>query len=178
MGTSAWNCSISGHKRWLLIPPDEHLTKKFVRGKHLIQPGEDDEASNYFHYILPRLKKTEGTRIKFIEGIQYPGDTIFVPGNWWHAVYNLDDTVAITQNYLNEANFPKVWPRLRKGRKKLSVLFLEKLRLFKPHLYAQATARNERDGFVMWDKRPQYRKYDEGGEKNAETGNSFFNFFI
>jgi hypothetical protein len=31
--------------------------------------GEDDEAINYFDFILPRLKESEGTRLKMIEGI-------------------------------------------------------------------------------------------------------------
>ena len=100
LGTSAWNCSLSGHKRWILMPPESHLDKKFVRGKHLEKKEEDDEAIQYFDLILPRLKKMEGPegtgKIKYIEGIQYPGDTIFVPGNWWHGVLNLDDTIAIT----------------------------------------------------------------------------------
>ena len=58
-----------------------------------------------------------------------------MPGNWWHGVLNLDDTIAITQNFANEGNFDKVWLRTRKGRKKLSVKFLELLRINKPHLY-------------------------------------------
>jgi histone arginine demethylase JMJD6 len=60
LGTSAWNTSIQGHKRWILIPPGPGITKKFVRGKHLMQKGEDDEAIQYFDFIWPRLKAAEG----------------------------------------------------------------------------------------------------------------------
>ena len=56
LGTSAWNASVCGHKRWLLIQPGPGITKPLVRGKHLISEEEDDEAINYFDYILPRLK--------------------------------------------------------------------------------------------------------------------------
>jgi histone arginine demethylase JMJD6 len=69
LGTSAWNTSVMGHKRWLLIAPDPNITKSLVRGRHLIEKGEDDEAIHYFDFILPRLKEKEGHRLKLIEGI-------------------------------------------------------------------------------------------------------------
>ena len=69
LATSAWNASIMGHKRWVLIPPSPDLTKKFVRGRHLMSKDEDDEAIHYFDFVLPRLKATEGHRLTIIEGI-------------------------------------------------------------------------------------------------------------
>lgn len=108
------------------------------------------------------MKKAEGPEGSgklqtIIEGVQYPGETIFVPGNWWHAVLNLDLTVAITQNFVNYGNFERVWLRTRKGRKKLSVNFLAKLKIHKPDLYEKAVALNTRDGFVMWNEREDFK---------------------
>ena len=44
-----------------------------------------------------------------------------------------------------------MWLKTRKDRQKLSIKFLEQLRLKYPHLYDQAVQLNERDNFVMWD---------------------------
>ncbi len=83
------------------MPPEPFVTEKSVRGEYLRKPEEDDEAIQYFNLILPRLKaaesaKKEDERMTFIEFIQEPGDTVFVPSNWWHGVLKLDDTVAVT----------------------------------------------------------------------------------
>ena len=74
-----------------------------------------------------------------------------MPSDWWHGVLNLDLTIAVTQNFVNKGNFERVWNRTRKGRKKLSVRFLEKLKEKEPEMYKIAISMNERDDFVMWD---------------------------
>jgi len=90
---------------------------------------------------LPRLKAA-GDLKDYIECIQYPGETMFVPGPWWHGVLNLDDTIAITQNYSNEANFHRVWPCTRVDRKKLACRWLRKLKKHHPSAYKMALEMN------------------------------------
>lgn len=72
--------------------------------------GADDPLLqiNYFVDILPRIRRKYRDSIEMYEFIQYPGETVFVPGGWWHAVLNLEDSVAITQNFCSRNNFEKV----------------------------------------------------------------------
>lgn len=84
----------------MLFPPD--IPKCVVKGKglavqKLIDPEDLDEAIDYFLYALPKLIEVEGAdNLKLMMCVQGPGETIFVPGGWWHAVLNLDHTAALT----------------------------------------------------------------------------------
>ena len=53
---------------------------------------------------------------------------MFVPGGWWHAVINLDDTMAVTQNVMTHNNFDAVWRSIRSERRKFAERFLTMLR--------------------------------------------------
>ncbi|KAK9810680.1 hypothetical protein WJX73_010262 [Symbiochloris irregularis] len=83
--TSAWNALLSGRKRWALLPPDSrppmtHLT-----------------SLQWFLEVYPTLPADFG----LIEAVQRPGETIHVPGGWWHIVLNLDQlSIAVTQNFV------------------------------------------------------------------------------
>jgi histone arginine demethylase JMJD6 len=88
LGTSAWNALISGHKRWVLFPPGTD--------KSIVDPKlKDDEASTWFTNVYPKfIQKNEngitlGEKLGMIDLIQKPGETVFVPGGWYHLVMNL-----------------------------------------------------------------------------------------
>ena len=168
LGTSAWNTLLFGIKRWVLFPPQ--VPKSIVKGRRLILPNEDDEAIHYFTTILPRIKRKAAAsggkgdyhNFECYEFTQYPGETVFVPHGWWHAVMNVTHTVGVTQNYCSRRNFDEVWIQTRSGRKKMACSWLRRLQEHYPDLARRAKALNRRDRFVMWEDDPdaqrRYRK--------------------
>lgn len=122
LGTSSCVTTIQGHKRWLLIPPGPGITKEYLCGKRGILP------ITYFDNSWPKLKNDEnninGKLPLVIECIQYPGETMFIPGGWWYAVLNLGDTISIKEKFCNIANFDRVWYNMRKYRKVLAYKWL------------------------------------------------------
>lgn len=84
---------------------------------------------NYFVDLLPRIRRKYRDSIKIYEFIQYPGDTVFVPGGWWHAVLNLEDSVAVTQNFCSRNNFEKVSARAAKCSRGRFALFVTSIKM-------------------------------------------------
>ncbi|XP_062211453.1 lysine-specific demethylase JMJ21 isoform X2 [Phragmites australis] len=101
--TSAWNTLLCGRKRWALYPPGR------VPGGVTVHVSDEDgdvdietpTSLQWWLDIYPNLAENE----KPLECTQLSGETIFVPSGWWHCVLNLETTVAVTQNFVNQSNF-------------------------------------------------------------------------
>ena len=165
LATSAWNALILGHKRWALLPPETptrlvkppgvereaatwfravlprlrvlHL-RKHGANKSLDVPDadSDDVASS-----LPPLTEEDVTSFTELhECIQHPGDVLYVPHGWHHAVLNGPDdfSVAVTQNYVSTANFTDAYAICMKKRPKMTKRWLTGLETARPDLAVAA----------------------------------------
>ena len=135
LATSAWNALCCGRKRWVLIPPC--VPRAAVKPKNIPDPSE---AVSWFTHVLPQCLAPDWPHGRVLQCIQQPGEIMFVPAGWWHAVLNLDHTLAVTQNVTTPANFQAAWRHTRVARPKLSTKWLTALRAQRPELAAQADA--------------------------------------
>ncbi|GES79792.1 F-box protein At5g06550 [Rhizophagus clarus] len=107
--TSAWNAVIKGSKKWIMYPPD------------ILPPGvftSADEAEvtspiSIMEWYLNFYKETQKSKPRPLEGVCKAGEIIFVPNGWWHMVINLEDSIAITQNFVGTWNLKNVLLFLR-----------------------------------------------------------------
>ncbi|KAI5958833.1 hypothetical protein KGF57_002267 [Candida theae] len=115
--TSAWNVAIQGRKLWVMIPPGiqppgvstddeesevtspvgiaEWVISGFYNDVFKINCGGDSVSAAAANTI-PQV------------GITFPGECMYVPAGWWHLVINIDDSIAITQNFVPQSKIPHV----------------------------------------------------------------------
>eukprot|EP00850_Spirogloea_muscicola_P016123 SM000128S26256 [mRNA] locus=s128:406426:412790:- [translate_table: standard] len=104
--TSAWNALTAGKKRWALYPPGRVPPGVTVQVDEVAGEVDFDGPTSlqWWLEVYPCLRPED----RPLECTQVSGEVIFVPSGWWHCVLNLEDSVAVTQNYVNESNLEAV----------------------------------------------------------------------
>ena len=167
LATSAWNALISGRKRWALYPPGT-MDKATIKPRGI---GLDGESVTWFNVMYPRTLTAEWKSKGLpppIDVIQHPGEIMFVPDGWWHAVLNLDHTMAVTQNFSTTARFDAVWRITRRARPKMSIKWLAKLRSVRPDLAAIADAQPRRSELSAGEQTSSTSSSSEGSSDTEE----------
>ena len=100
-GTSAWNLTLRGRKRWLFFPPNVTPPGVMIKpgggGNDFITPISLEEWARGFY---AESRSTPG----FLETETGEGDAMFVPRGWWHMVLNVRPaTIAISHHFLSPA---------------------------------------------------------------------------
>lgn len=176
LSTSAWNVVLSGHKRWVLMSPE--LSKELALGRNVwtdqeIKDGISPQAVYWFEEILPRIREFvvrsgREKEYRLMEFIQYPGEVVFVPSGWWHAVINLTDSVSFTQNWVSVYNFPSVWKDMKSRRKHLARRLLQRLRHVFPNVATTATLMDQTEGYTF-NMKPKKHKKEAPSDMNRDS---------
>ena len=122
--TSAWNTALVGRKLWIMFPPN------------VIPPGvgTDEEESE----VTSPVGICEWVLLGFFNdclkmelcqvAITFPGECIYVPSGWWHSVINIDDSIALTQNFVPKSKLSNAFNFLKNKRNQVSGFRLKEIR--------------------------------------------------
>ncbi|CCI45803.1 unnamed protein product [Albugo candida] len=159
--TNAWNAVIKGAKKWILFPPKCTPPGVF--------PSEDQSVVStpislmeWFLTFYAEIGKLPPHQ-RPLEGICRAGEVVYVPHGWWHLVLNIEESIAITQNFISVGNVKSVLRFLSEKpdqvsgcaheiRPKLSSMLKELLMQHEPTLMAQI----EKEMRTSEEKRTQW----------------------
>jgi hypothetical protein len=92
-GTSFWNALFHGAKLWLFFDKEQN---------DCLYEG----AVNPFYPDFSKYPKFRNAEPRV--WIQRPGELIYCPGNIYHAVYALESSLALSENFIDSRNFTYV----------------------------------------------------------------------
>lgn len=178
-GTSAWNAVIQGSKYWIMFPPSTQVPGVYVSqdSSEVTSPLSIAEWLLTFHEEARQLPEC-------VEGVCHAGEILHVPSGWWHLVVNLEEGIALTQNFVPQSPslslVSHVLSFLRDKADQVSgfrddvqnpfELFSERLRQEKPEMLDQALQ-------LLEEKKAKKRKWDEAVvSKEEESGGFSFGF--
>lgn len=183
--TSAWNAVLTGSKYWLMFPAGPGIDPP---------PGvlvSDDQSeitsplsiAEYMLTFHDLARRTPGCK----EGICHAGEVLHVPSGWFHLVLNLEQSLALTQNFVPRQKLPNVLGFLRDQRAEVSgfaadvcdgayELFVERLREQCPEVLAEGLRGLEERG-ARGGRRGKWEVLTKGGvDGEEEAGEGGFSF--
>lgn len=108
--TSAWNAVIRGSKKWVMFPPEV-----VPPGVHPSPDGAEVACPvSIIEWFMNFYGATKKWKRRPVECVCKAGEVVFVPNGWWHLVINLEDSIAITQNYVSRRNLLNVLDFLKR----------------------------------------------------------------
>ncbi|KAF1995884.1 Clavaminate synthase-like protein [Amniculicola lignicola CBS 123094] len=177
--TCAWNAVLTGSKYWLMFPSSASLPPPpgvilSADQSEITAPLSIAEYLLTFHALA---RQTPGC----YEGICNAGEVLHVPSGWFHLVLNLEDSLALTQNFVPRNKLADVLGFLRDQRDQVSgfkdevadqafELFVEKLRERDPVMLEEGLAELERKGKKG---RGKWEELTKGAEEEESGGFSF-----
>ncbi|GIL98133.1 hypothetical protein Vretimale_3593, partial [Volvox reticuliferus] len=113
--TSAWNALLWGAKKWVMYPPGS-----VPPGVHPSPDGADVATPlSLTEWFVNFYAATREGKTRPIEFVARPGDLLFVPRGWWHCALNLEESCALTQNFVSEVGLPATLAFLKSRRPEL-----------------------------------------------------------
>lgn len=173
--TSAWNAVLTGAKYWLLFPTAPPGIILSEDNSEITSPLSIAEYLLSFHELA---RSTPGC----IEAVCDAGEVLYVPSGWFHLVLNLEEGVAVTQNFVprrmvsDVLGFMRDTPEQVTGfRKEVDdpyKLFVDRLGAEYPEVL--------KEGMERLDKRTKraskWEEITKGGKLSNEDGEGGFSF--
>lgn len=173
--TSAWNAVLTGSKYWLMFPssPTTQPPPGVILSDDHSEITSPLSIAEYLLTFHSLARQTPGCR----EGICHAGEVLHVPSGWFHLVLNLEDSLALTQNFVPRKKLAGVLGFLRDQRDQVSgfkdevadqafELFVEKLREKDPAIVEEGLAELEtkaKRGRGRWEELTKGNDEEESG---------------
>ena len=109
--TDAWNTVIRGHKWWILYPSIIEHPRSIQC--HTSCSPEGAALKEWYLSVGQNAARTVyrqgGKDVSPQIILQSPGETIYVPHEFTHSVFNMDATTGVTANFGSAGNLERVW---------------------------------------------------------------------
>jgi hypothetical protein len=126
--TCGWNVCLFGAKRWCLLGPETRLSELGI-------DACSDAPGCWFADHLPALRVAAlSGRVRMRECIQRPGELVYIPFGWHHAIVNLEVSCAIAHTLITPASLPAAWAGLCTTYPSFAIALREQLQSRRPEL--------------------------------------------